>query len=100
MKNSDIKNSQKLQAGFSLVELMVSILILVIVMGAVFKQVNNVQKNSRSESLKMDLTQEDRAFVDQFARDLHMAGYPTSRLYQIGFTGAKVQPSDATVALG
>jgi prepilin-type N-terminal cleavage/methylation domain-containing protein len=100
MKNSEMKNSRTLQAGFSLIELMVSILILVIVMGAVFKQVNNVQKSSRSESLKMDLTQEDRSFVDQFARDLHMAGYPTSRLYQVGATGAKVQPTDNTVALG
>lgn len=81
-------------------ELMISILVLVIVMGAVFRQVNNVQKNSTTESLKLDLTQEDRAFVDQFARDIHMSGYPISRLYQIGSVAARPQPTDSTVALG
>ena len=64
------------QAGFSLLELTISILILIIVMGVVFSQINNVQKNTKTESLKLDLTQESREFVDQFARDLHMSGYP------------------------
>lgn len=69
------------QAGFSLLELVISILVLVIVMGAVFKQVNNVQKTTKTESLKLDLTQQNREFIDQFARDVHMSGYPRPELY-------------------
>ena len=60
---------------------MVSVLILVIVMGAVFSQINNLQRNTKSESVKLDLTQESREFADQFARDVHMAGYPAPKIY-------------------
>jgi prepilin-type N-terminal cleavage/methylation domain-containing protein len=87
--------SRRREAGFSLIELSVSILVLVIVMGAVFSQVNNVQKNTHVESMKLDLTQQNREFVDQFARDLHMSGYPVGKIYQYG-----AQPTDANVALG
>lgn len=83
------------QAGFSLIELTVSMLVLVIVMAAVFSQVNNVQKNTHVESMKLDLTQQNREFVDQFARDLHMSGYPIAKVYQYG-----AQATDANVALG
>lgn len=73
--------TKRAQAGFSLVELVITILVLVIVMGAVFKQVNNVQKNTKTESIKLDLTQQNREFIDQFSRDVHMSGYPGPRLY-------------------
>src|SRR5579884_966511 len=56
------------QRGFTLLELMVSILVLMIVMGAVFSQVTNVQKTAKTDSMKLDLTQESREFVDQFSR--------------------------------
>jgi prepilin-type N-terminal cleavage/methylation domain-containing protein len=69
------------QAGFSLLELVISILVLVIVMGAIFHQVNNVQKTTTTESLKLDLTEQNRQFVDQFSRDVHMSGYPTPKIY-------------------
>jgi prepilin-type N-terminal cleavage/methylation domain-containing protein len=80
--NLFIKNRNRRQAGFSLIELMVSILILVVVMGVIFKQVDNIQINAKREAVKLDLTQESREFVDQFARDIHMSGYPISKLYQ------------------
>ncbi len=73
------------QRGFTLLELMVSILVLMIVMGAVFSQVTNVQKTAKTDSMKLDLTQESREFVDQFSRDIHMSGYPISKLYQTGW---------------
>jgi prepilin-type N-terminal cleavage/methylation domain-containing protein len=83
------------QAGFSLLELSISILILVLIMGAVFKQVDNIQKNTKTESMKLDLTQQNRDFVDRFARDIHMSGYPISKVYQN--SGG---PTDKTIALG
>lgn len=72
---------RNVQAGFSLLELVISILVLVIVMGAIFKQVDNVQKTTSTESVKLDLTEQNRQFVDQFSRDVHMSGYPTPKIY-------------------
>ena len=69
------------QAGFSLLELVISILVLVIVMGAIFHQVNNIQKTTTTESAKLDLTDQNRQFVDQFSRDVHMSGYPAPKIY-------------------
>src|SRR5690348_1754877 len=70
------------QAGFSLIELLITIIVLIVVMGAVFSQINQIQKKTKVESVKLDLTQESRDFMDQFARDLHMCGYPRARIYQ------------------
>ena len=70
------------QAGFSLIELLITIIVLIVVMGAVFSQINQIQKKTKVESVKLDLTQESRDFMDQFARDLHMCGYPKARIYQ------------------
>jgi prepilin-type N-terminal cleavage/methylation domain-containing protein len=86
------------QRGFSLVELMVSILVLVIVVGAVFSQVNHIQRNTQRESMKLDLTQENRDFVDQFVRDLHMSGYPVASLYQ--YKPVSQLATESNVALG
>jgi len=69
------------QAGFSLLELVISVLVLVIVMGAIFRQVNNIQKTTTTESAKLDLTDQNRQFVDQFSRDVHMSGYPAPKIY-------------------
>jgi len=76
------RNREQRQDGFSLIELLITIIVLVIVMGAVFSQINHLQKKTKVESLKLDLTQETRDFMDQFARDLHMCGYPRPALYQ------------------
>ena len=70
-------------AGFTLMEVLVSLAILVIVTGAVFEQVNSMQKKSASEATNVDLTQQSRDFVNQTVHDLHMAGYP-GRKYVFG----------------
>jgi type II secretory pathway pseudopilin PulG len=68
-------------AGFTLVEVLVSMLVLVTVTAAVFDQINQMQKKSASEAMKLDLNQEAREFVDQAVRDLHMSGYPGANMY-------------------
>ncbi|MBZ5490177.1 MAG: type II secretion system GspH family protein [Acidobacteriia bacterium] len=68
-------------AGFSLIELLVSLAILITVTGAVFEQINSMQKKSASETVNVDLTQQSRDFVSQTVRDLHMAGYPGPGMY-------------------
>jgi prepilin-type N-terminal cleavage/methylation domain-containing protein len=70
-------------AGFTLMEVLVSLAILVTVTGAVFEQVNSMQKKSASEATNVDLTQQSRDFVNQMVHDLHMAGYPAASMYSV-----------------
>lgn len=72
---------QRATGGFSIIELLISMLILVTVTGAIFAQINQMQKKSASEAMKLDMGQEAREFVDQTMRDLHMAGYPNLAMY-------------------
>jgi len=65
--------------GFSLIEMMVVLAIITIIMGSVFKAIDVTQRTSRSQQVKLDLTQQAREFVDQLTRDLRNAGYPTQR---------------------
>ncbi len=76
------------QAGFSLLELMVVILLLTIISGAIFRQIATVQQRSSAEQTKLDMLQESRDFVDQMGRDLHQAGYPGPRVYAPGLVSA------------
>lgn len=66
------------QRGFTLIELLMVVLILSIVVGAVFSQIERAQVRYRVEDTKVDLTQQEREFIDQFTRDLHQAGYPSA----------------------
>jgi prepilin-type N-terminal cleavage/methylation domain-containing protein len=67
--------------GFSLIELMLSMLVLLTVTAAIFEQLSQMQKKSASQAVKVDMNQQAREFVDQTVRDLHMAGYPNSSMY-------------------
>jgi prepilin-type N-terminal cleavage/methylation domain-containing protein len=73
--------SRKATSGFTLIEMLVSLLILAIVTGAVFEQINAMQKKASSEAVNVDLNQQSRDFLDQTVRDLHMAGYPGASMY-------------------
>ena len=84
------------QKGFSLIELLTVVVILMLVTGVVFQQINLVQKRGRQEDVKMDLTQESREFVDQMVRDLHTSGYPNRKMYITNL----VNTSDSRYAVG
>lgn len=71
------------EAGTSLIEVSLGILILVIIMGAVFSQIDNVTAQTKRESATVDLVQQNRDFVDLFVRDIHMTGYPHTLLYGV-----------------
>lgn len=81
------------KAGFTLMEVLVSLAILVTVTGAVFEQINSMQKKSASEAVNVDLTQQSRNFVNQTVHDLHMAGYPGPGMYS-------TSPRQSLVAYG
>jgi type II secretory pathway pseudopilin PulG len=63
--------------GFSLLEATVAVAVLTILMIGVFRQIQRAQIHYRVENQKLDMTQQEREFIDQFARDLHQAGYPS-----------------------
>ncbi len=94
----NMKSNRK-QSGFSLLEMLFVLLILTLVMGVVFKQINTVQKTSRSEEQKLDLTQEGREFTDEFIRDIRQSGYPTAAMYAPGTLGSPAA-NDNRLAVG
>lgn len=56
---------------------MVAVAILLILMIGAFRQIQKAQASYRVEDQKLDMTQQQREFIDQFTRDLHQAGYPS-----------------------
>jgi len=80
-----MKMKARKQRGFSLLELLMVVLLLTIVVAAVFSQIERAQVRYRVEDQKLDLTQQEREFIDQFTRDMHQAGYPSPTLYGTQF---------------
>ena len=72
---------RRVPRGFTLMEALIGMFILTLITGAIFSQLNQVQKASASEATKLDLTQQAREFADQIVRDLHMTGYPRPDMY-------------------
>jgi prepilin-type N-terminal cleavage/methylation domain-containing protein len=83
------------QEGFSLIEMMIVLAIITIIMGSVFKSIDLTQRTSRSQQVKLDLTQQAREFVDQLTRDLRNAGYP----YQRNMANGVADPNNAAYNL-
>ena len=67
------------QQGFSLVELMIVVVLLLTMMATVFQLINQAIARSGTEQAKLDMFQESREFMDQLSRDLHEAGYPSTQ---------------------
>ena len=61
-----------------------AIVILMIVIGGIFGVIDVVNQRSSTEQAKLDMFQEAREFMDQMSRDLHQAGYPSTRHYSKG----------------
>jgi prepilin-type N-terminal cleavage/methylation domain-containing protein len=83
-RNIGVPAKSSATAGFTLIEMLISLAILVTVTGAVFEQINTMQKKANSEAVNVDLNQQSRDFLDQTVRDLHAAGYPSARMYSAG----------------
>ncbi len=76
------------QSGFSLLELLLVVAILVVVLGVVVRGAVELQKRNITEMAKVDLTQQSRQFIDQVVKDLHHAGYPSVRMYDMATAAA------------
>src|SRR5215470_5102951 len=68
--------SHKGISGFSLIELMVVLILVLVISAAIFQTINMTTQRSSTEQIKLDMFQEAREFMDQMSRDLRQAGYP------------------------
>src|SRR5204863_7446918 len=68
--------SDKCQPGFTLVELLVSLGIFLLVIGAAFTLLGSSQNRYQTESQVLTSFQEARLGLDQIVRDVNDAGYP------------------------
>ncbi len=73
------KEKRSRQLGFSLIEMLIVVVVMSIITGAIFSQIDVAHRNSQSEQIKLDLFQEVREFTDQISRDVRATGYPSSR---------------------
>jgi len=72
-------NGCKNTSGFSLVELMIVLVIVLSITAAIFQTINMTTQRASTEQTKLDMFQEAREFMDQMARDVRQAGYPNIR---------------------
>lgn len=72
--------SKRSSGGFSLVEMLVAVAILMIVVAVAIEAMVQMQRRNSAESSKVDTVQETRDFVDQMVRDIHDVGYPPGRV--------------------
>jgi prepilin-type N-terminal cleavage/methylation domain-containing protein len=86
-------------AGFSFLELLIVMAILVVISGAVFQVINMTTERSSSEQTKLDMFQGAREFMDQMTRDLRQAGYPNARNFAPGILSSPLS-DDLRVAVG
>jgi Tfp pilus assembly protein PilW len=66
-------------SGFSLIEVMIVLLLMMILMASIFGMINTSTQRSSTEQTKLDMFQEAREFMDQMSRDMRQAGYPSPR---------------------
>jgi prepilin-type N-terminal cleavage/methylation domain-containing protein len=88
MNNADRKMSTtaRMQRGFSLVELMVVMAILVTVIGVLTEAMTQIEKRSASDVNKVGVAQETRQFMDQILRDLRQCGFPSLAMFDSSFS--------------
>jgi prepilin-type N-terminal cleavage/methylation domain-containing protein len=67
------------EAGFSLMELMIVLIVVLVITAAIFQVINLATQRTSTEQTKVDMFQEAREFMDQMTRDLRQAGYPSPR---------------------
>src|SRR2546425_1736628 len=86
--------------GFSLMELMIVLVIVLVISAAIFQTINLTTQRSSAEQTKVDMFQEAREFMDQMSRDLRQAGYPSTRNMDSSVLTVNPQVNDHHVAAG
>lgn len=91
------------QRGFTLLEMLITVAILSLIVGAVFSQMGDAQQRMSAEDTQLDDFQQARDFVDQFLRDINQIGDPNIRLFDLtqpGFNAANPPTNDPRFAVG
>src|SRR2546422_7038384 len=92
-------SGHKNTSGFSLMETMIVLVIVLSITAAIFQTINMTTQRSTTEQAKLDMFQEAREFMDQMTRDLRQAGYPNARNYAPGVLNDPIT-EDARAAVG
>jgi Tfp pilus assembly protein PilW len=71
------------QAGFSLLELMLSMSLFIIISGAALSMLNMAQKRFQTEGQVLTSFQEGRLALDMIVRDVNDAGYPAANQFAV-----------------
>ncbi len=76
------------QSGFSMLEMMLVVVILTFIFGTITLGTVKLQKRSDLEANRVDRVQEARSFMDQVARDVHQAGFPSVKMFDPAISSA------------
>ena len=82
-----IKNLALRSAGFTLVEVLISIAILSILFGTIYRTFDSLNRSYANENVKAGVQQKSRIGIDLMARDIRLAG-----LDPLGSAGAGFNP--------
>jgi len=91
-RNTNKKLEAGRQRGFSLIELVVTLVILTTVIAVVTDGISQIERKSASDVNKVGAAQESRQFMDQILRDLRQSGYPGSGLFDQSTLTAATTP--------
>src|SRR6516165_11360698 len=81
MSYSHLRKGTPGAPGFSLIELMISLVIVTIVFAIAMQAMVEMVQRKSVETNKMDLVQESREFMDQITNDIHQSGYPSYKMF-------------------
>lgn len=76
------------ERGFSMLEMMIVVVILTAIFGAIAAGTVQLQKRSDLEANRVDRVQEARSFMEQVARDIHQAGFPSVKIFDPAISAA------------
>ncbi|MCI0417741.1 MAG: prepilin-type N-terminal cleavage/methylation domain-containing protein [Acidobacteria bacterium] len=79
--SKDSPTARSSEQGFSLIELLVTTLVMTIVMGSLLALSNQSQARSEFEQDLVALNQSGREVADQIYRDIRLAGFPQQKLF-------------------
>ena len=82
--NLGFRQGRRAETGFTLIEALVTVAVLVVVLGVAFSYAGRLQRVYKAEETKVDATQEARTFFDGIQRELHQAGFPGRKMYGPG----------------
>jgi len=92
-----IKNPVQCSAGFTLVEVLVSIAILSVLFGTIYRTFDSVNRSYTNENVKAGVQQKSRIGIDLMARDIRLAGLDPLGSANAGFDADPAKTNTASI---